>query len=62
VRVVSIDPGEMNTRMHAEAVPDADPATLADPADVAARIAALVASPETVPSGGRIEAAALGAA
>lgn len=38
VNVVSIDPGEMNTRMHRDAVPDADPATLADPADVARRI------------------------
>ncbi len=38
VRVLSIDPGEMNTRMHADAIPDADPAGLADPRDVAARI------------------------
>jgi NAD(P)-dependent dehydrogenase (short-subunit alcohol dehydrogenase family) len=57
VRVISVDPGEMNTRMHAEAMPDADPATLADPADVAARIADLIAHAERVPSGARIEAA-----
>ncbi len=38
VRILSIDPGEMNTRMHADAIPDADPSTLADPRDVAARI------------------------
>jgi NAD(P)-dependent dehydrogenase (short-subunit alcohol dehydrogenase family) len=38
VRFLSIDPGEMNTRMHADAIPDADPATLADPRDVAVRI------------------------
>lgn len=38
VQVLSIDPGEMNTRMHADAIPDADPATLADPREVAARI------------------------
>jgi NAD(P)-dependent dehydrogenase (short-subunit alcohol dehydrogenase family) len=62
VRVLSIDPGEMNTRMHAEAIPDADPATLADPADIAARIVALLASAEGVPSGARIEAATLGGA
>jgi NAD(P)-dependent dehydrogenase (short-subunit alcohol dehydrogenase family) len=45
VRFLAVDPGEMNTRMHADAVPDADPATLADPADVAARIVAMIADP-----------------
>jgi NAD(P)-dependent dehydrogenase (short-subunit alcohol dehydrogenase family) len=59
VRVVSIDPGEMNTRMHADAIPDSDPATLADPDAVAARLAALIAQPARVPSGGRVELAAL---
>jgi NAD(P)-dependent dehydrogenase (short-subunit alcohol dehydrogenase family) len=43
VRSFAVDPGEMDTRMHADAVPDADPATLARPADVARRIADLVA-------------------
>src|SRR3954469_14178219 len=38
VRVLTIDPGEMNTRMHADAIPDADPAGLADPDRVATRI------------------------
>lgn len=38
VGVLTIDPGEMNTRMHADAIPDADPAALADPERVAARI------------------------
>jgi NAD(P)-dependent dehydrogenase (short-subunit alcohol dehydrogenase family) len=38
VSVVSIDPGEMDTKMHRDAVPEADPSTLADPADVAGRI------------------------
>jgi len=42
VRVISVDPGEMNTRMHAEAMPDADPASLADPAQVAERIVDLI--------------------
>jgi len=55
VRVLSVDPGEMDTRMHAQAMPEADPATLARPADVAERIVALLAD-ETVPSGSRIEA------
>jgi NAD(P)-dependent dehydrogenase (short-subunit alcohol dehydrogenase family) len=40
VRVLAVDPGEMNTRMHAQAAPDADPTTLADPARVAAGIVA----------------------
>ena len=38
--------------MHADAVPDADPATLQRPADVAAKLVALVES--NVASGGRI--------
>jgi NAD(P)-dependent dehydrogenase (short-subunit alcohol dehydrogenase family) len=42
VRMVTVDPGEMNTRMHADAVPDADPATLTDPARAAERIVALI--------------------
>jgi NAD(P)-dependent dehydrogenase (short-subunit alcohol dehydrogenase family) len=42
VRVLTVDPGEMNTRMHAEAVPHADPATLTDPARAAERILALI--------------------
>lgn len=54
VRFLSIDPGEMNTRMHADALPDADPATLADPADVAERIVAALAAPGRAPSGARI--------
>ena len=37
VRFLAVDPGEMDTRMHADALPDADRTTLARPADVAAR-------------------------
>jgi NAD(P)-dependent dehydrogenase (short-subunit alcohol dehydrogenase family) len=59
VRVVSVDPGEMNTRMHADAIPDADPAALADPDAVAARLAVLIARPDLAPSGGRLELASL---
>jgi len=62
VRVLSVDPGEMNTRMHADAVPEADPAALADPAKIAARIVRLLAQPEPLPSGARVEAAAIGGA
>jgi NAD(P)-dependent dehydrogenase (short-subunit alcohol dehydrogenase family) len=57
VRFLSVDPGEMRTRMHAEAVPDADPSTLADPGDVAARIVAIVWDAEAFPSGARVEVA-----
>jgi NAD(P)-dependent dehydrogenase (short-subunit alcohol dehydrogenase family) len=40
--VYAVDPGDMATAMHAAADPDADPAGLADPADVAAALLALV--------------------
>ena len=62
VRFLSVDPGEMNTRMHAEAVPEADPATLADPAAVAERIVSLVRGAEVFPSGARVEASAVAVA
>lgn len=42
VRVVSVDPGEMDTAMHRAAIPEADPATLQKPRDVAVRIADLI--------------------
>jgi NAD(P)-dependent dehydrogenase (short-subunit alcohol dehydrogenase family) len=58
VRFVSVDPGEMDTRMHADAVPDADRSSLADPAAVAERVLAIVRASETWPSGARLEAAA----
>jgi NAD(P)-dependent dehydrogenase (short-subunit alcohol dehydrogenase family) len=44
VRVVAVDPGDMDTPMHALAVPDADPASLKRPADSAREIADLIAS------------------
>lgn len=59
VRALTVDPGEMDTRMHAEAMPDADRAALARPEDVAQRIAALIERAEDVPSGARLELAAL---
>ncbi len=57
VRVVSIDPGEMNTRMHADALPDADPTALLAPEVVARRILAIVIKAEGLPPGARVEAA-----
>lgn len=52
IHFLSIDPGEMNTQMHASAIPEADPATLADPAQVAARIVRLLNQLPTVPTPG----------
>lgn len=50
VQFMSIDPGEMNTAMHAAAVPDADLATLADPVEVAARIVSWLERSNDLPS------------
>jgi NAD(P)-dependent dehydrogenase (short-subunit alcohol dehydrogenase family) len=55
VRVLAIDPGEMDTVMHREAMPEADPATLARPEQVAEKILALLRS--DVASGARLEVA-----
>jgi NAD(P)-dependent dehydrogenase (short-subunit alcohol dehydrogenase family) len=59
VRMLAVDPGEMNTRMHAEAIPEADPATLADPAVVAARIVRLIERETPAPAGARLAASAV---
>jgi len=53
VRVLSVDPGEMDTAMHRAALPDADPATLLAPEAVAERLVALLERADT-PSGARI--------
>src|SRR5687768_1523303 len=42
IRVVSIDPGDMDTPLHARAVPDADRSTLRDPRAAAREIADLI--------------------
>jgi NAD(P)-dependent dehydrogenase (short-subunit alcohol dehydrogenase family) len=47
IRVVSVDPGDMDTPLHALAVPDADPATLKRPQVAADEIVALLASEGT---------------
>ena len=54
VRFLSIDPGEMNTKMHADAMPDADPTTLPNPDDVAARILDIIQHAEDFPNGRRL--------
>lgn len=56
VRFLSVDPGEMDTRMHADAMPDADRSTLARPEAVAARIAEMVRAAERISSGSRLSA------
>jgi NAD(P)-dependent dehydrogenase (short-subunit alcohol dehydrogenase family) len=56
VRVLTVDPGEMRTAMHAAAMPEADPATLADPAVVARRLVAIIRAAEGIPTGTRLEA------
>jgi NAD(P)-dependent dehydrogenase (short-subunit alcohol dehydrogenase family) len=61
VRFVAIDPGEMDTKMHADAIPDADRSTLARPIDVAAQILALLERDEAIPSGARLTAAEVAA-
>jgi NAD(P)-dependent dehydrogenase (short-subunit alcohol dehydrogenase family) len=61
VRFLVVDPGEMDTRMHAEAVPDADRAALLRPDDVAERLVQLIARAEQLPSGARVELARLAA-
>jgi NAD(P)-dependent dehydrogenase (short-subunit alcohol dehydrogenase family) len=57
VRLLSVDPGEMQTRMHRDALPDADPATLADPARVAEAFLDLLRDAERLRSGSRVAAA-----
>jgi len=54
VRVLAVDPGEMDTKMHADAVPEADRASLQHPADVAARIVAMIEDEARAPSGARL--------
>jgi NAD(P)-dependent dehydrogenase (short-subunit alcohol dehydrogenase family) len=52
VRVLSIDPGDMDTPMHAAAIPGADPSQLKRPGDAAQEIIAAIraALPERAPA------------
>jgi NAD(P)-dependent dehydrogenase (short-subunit alcohol dehydrogenase family) len=56
VRFLTMDPGEMDTAMHAEAMPDADRTRLADPAAVAERVVEIIRNAERLPSGARLDA------
>jgi len=60
VRFLSVDPGEMDTRMHADAIPDADRSTLAAPRTVAERIARMIERHGDIENGARVEAATWG--
>ena len=59
VRFLSIDPGEMDTRMHADAIPEADRSLLADPGQVAARMVRIFEAAVPPPSGSRLDVAGL---
>jgi len=54
VRFFAVDPGEMDTRMHADAMPDADRSALADPGVVAGRIMTIVKRAHEHGSGARL--------
>jgi NAD(P)-dependent dehydrogenase (short-subunit alcohol dehydrogenase family) len=56
VRILAVDPGEMDTEMHAAAIPEADPASLQRPAEVARRIISMIESPARARSGARLAA------
>jgi NAD(P)-dependent dehydrogenase (short-subunit alcohol dehydrogenase family) len=56
VRSFAVDPGEMDTEMHRQAMPDADTSTLARPGDVAARVVEMIETPSLAPNGARLEA------
>ena len=61
VRVFTVDPGEMATRMHADAMPEADREALAQPSAVASRLVAWLREEEAWPSGALVEVAGLAA-
>ena len=61
VQVFSVDPGEMDTRMHADAVPDAERESLAKPDAVARRIVDHLECGERIPQGARVKAQDLSA-
>ena len=57
VRVLVVDPGEMDTKMHADALPEADRASLLRPADVARVVVEAIADGGGSPNGTRFSAA-----
>ena len=62
VRVLGVDPGDMNTPLHALAVPNADPATLKRPHDAAREVLAVLETalrPDAAPGGSATANAAI---
>jgi NAD(P)-dependent dehydrogenase (short-subunit alcohol dehydrogenase family) len=55
VRFLSIDPGEMDTEMHAAAMPDADRSALPSAAATAHKIAQLIANADELENGSRLQ-------
>ncbi|MBI4747977.1 MAG: SDR family oxidoreductase [Acidobacteria bacterium] len=53
IKVLSVDPGEMDTQMHADALPEADPTTLDSPATVAKKIISRLEHLESIANGTR---------
>jgi NAD(P)-dependent dehydrogenase (short-subunit alcohol dehydrogenase family) len=56
VKLLAVDPGEMDTRMHADAMPEADRASLQSPDVVAELIVRLIIRDEGWKTGSRVEA------
>jgi NAD(P)-dependent dehydrogenase (short-subunit alcohol dehydrogenase family) len=61
VRFFSVDPGEMDTKMHADALPEADRATLARPAAVAEQLLEIIRNAAAFPNGARLIASEVAA-
>lgn len=54
VRFISVDPGEMDTQMHADAIPEADPASLQSPDAVAEQIVLMIEHADEIENGARL--------
>ncbi|HMV49992.1 MAG TPA: SDR family oxidoreductase [Blastocatellia bacterium] len=54
LRFFSVDPGEMDTQMHAEAMPEADPASLQSPETVAEGIVLMIERANEIENGARL--------
>ena len=59
VQFLSVDPGEMDTKMHADAVPDANRSALAQPDDVARQILEIISRSGEIPNGKRVTVSAV---
>ncbi|MFO0559575.1 MAG: SDR family oxidoreductase [Polyangiales bacterium] len=57
VRAFAVDPGEMDTALHAQALPQANVEELTRPEVIAARVLALIEREELAPNGSRVIAA-----